>query len=540
MQNLNIRWMTLGLILGMAFTLTSCREKADPSDPAKFIPVQHNGRIKPLDSFARQTVEFITSKEKWHGQSPTATLLEALYDMESIQKKEWIRINNLELLAELGLAKDRHYFSYDEALLSLDKIESLARSAKVKRDKDLRPTKLEQDSEALYSRLVTVKHLMDGEDIKILPPVEGADWKSPYFSIDKKAVEFKNIVQLYGDRKTVLFEAAVSQWIRDITSIQGPSVGQKINWEVHYMDIRPFEISWVLYLLAFATLAWLKKIKPLKWLGICLAILAIAFHTYGLALRVMVLSRPPVSNMYESMVFMNWALIIFACVFAAIQRNLTFITAGSAVSALIMIYGNLLPIDTSLEVLVPVLRSNYWLTIHVLTIVASYGAFGLAMALGHRHLILDIRNKFSSKKSEENSAMLIYHVIQLGTLLLGVGTVLGGVWANESWGRFWGWDPKETWALITFLGYLVVVHLRHAKKITNFYMALSSVLGFLLVLMTWYGVNFVLGRGLHSYGSGSGGMIWVNYYLVLEILFMAYVIFTKQVINKTDKHRKKN
>ena len=101
------------------------------------------------------------------------------------------------------------------------------------------------------------------------------------------------------------------------------------------------------------------------------------------------------------------------------------------------------------------------------------------------------------------------------------------MWANESWGRFWGWDPKETWALITFLGYAIVIHLKFAKILRPFGLALSSILGFLLVLMTWYGVNFVLGRGLHSYGQGSGGLVWIIYYLIFEALFLSAVLMKK-------------
>jgi ABC-type transport system involved in cytochrome c biogenesis permease subunit len=231
--------------------------------------------------------------------------------------------------------------------------------------------------------------------------------------------------------------------------------------------------------------------------------------------------------MYESMVFMNWALVVAAFIFAGVKKNLVPLTTAAFASGLIMLYANLLPIDPSLEVLVPVLRSNYWLTIHVMTIVSSYGIFGLALALGHRHLFLWVKGRFT-KKAEEESANLIHKVIQLGVLFIGTGTVLGGVWANESWGRFWGWDPKETWALITFLGYLVPVHLRYAKKLSNFGMALFSIVNFLLVLMTWYGVNFVLGRGLHSYGAGTGGMQWIIYYLIFEAGFVAYILANRK------------
>jgi ABC-type transport system involved in cytochrome c biogenesis permease subunit len=260
--------------------------------------------------------------------------------------------------------------------------------------------------------------------------------------------------------------------------------------------------------------------------GVALLAGAIIFHTYGLVLRVLILSRPPVSNMYESVVYMNWALMVTAAIFAIVRRQASAASIGALISAIIMIYADLLPLDSGLEVLVPVLRSNYWLTIHVLTIVSSYGVLGLAMGLGHRHLILDMRKKLSKAESDRSSH-LIHRVIQVGLLMLGIGTVLGGVWANESWGRFWGWDPKETWALITFLGYLIIVHLRFSKKMSNWWLAMSSILGFFLVLMTWYGVNFVLGRGLHSYGQGAGGMEWVILFLAVESAFIIWALAAK-------------
>jgi len=249
----------------------------------------------------------------------------------------------------------------------------------------------------------------------------------------------------------------------------------------------------------------------------------VAFHTMGLGLRVLILSRPPVSNMYESMIFMNWILILCALVLYARRRKLFLLSTAALVSALVMIYADLLPIESSLGVLAPVLRSSYWLIIHVMTIVASYGIFGLAMALGHRQLFFHAVGRLH-QDDQSASAQVLLQLIQLGVLTLGIGTVLGGVWANESWGRFWGWDPKETWALITFLGYLAVIHLRYARKLSDQALAVCAVLGFLLVLMTWYGVNFLLGRGLHSYGSGSGGAVWIAGYLVFEALFFVFIM----------------
>jgi len=456
----------------LLFTL-SFSASASPED-RRAVPVQHNGRVKPFDSFARQTLKLVSGKEIWRGLSANDLFGGLLPDRSRIADLKWIRVDYLELKQKLGLNGSEHFFSLNEISPSVSEVGSLVQSAKEKRAKDLRPSKLEQKAEQLYVKTQTVQGLVFGE------------------------------IPVYVSLGT----------------------GFKIHLEILYNSVKPFELAAVFYFLAFLFLLFAGKNRVFGGAGFWLAVLALSFHTFGLAARVTILSRPPVSNMYESMIFMNWALLVFALIFSALRRSLTAIQAGCAMSGFVMLYANLLPIDSSLDVVVAVLRSNYWLTIHVLTIVSSYGAFGLALGLGHRHLFLDATRGFS-KKAEEGSAELIFRVIQLGTLLVGTGTFLGGVWANESWGRFWGWDPKETWALITFLGYLLVVHLKYAKKISSFILALSSVFGFLLVLMTWYGVNFVLGRGLHSYGAGAGGTEWIVYFLIFEATFLAWVLWRK-------------
>jgi cytochrome c biogenesis factor len=124
----------------------------------------------------------------------------------------------------------------------------------------------------------------------------------------------------------------------------------------------------------------------------------------------------------------------------------------------------------------------------------------------------------------------VYRSIQLGVLLLAAGTILGGVWANESWGRFWGWDPKETWAFISLMGYLALLHARFAGMVGAFGTAVGAILGFQLILMTWYGVNFVLAAGLHSYGFGAGGGGYILAYLAAEGAFLGLVAFRYKVL----------
>jgi cytochrome c-type biogenesis protein CcsB len=523
MKLLKTMFFAIAVLTGLSTPLEAAQTRA--LRPAESILIQHNGRVKSFLAFSEQTIEQVTGKTRWNGKTSLELIFDAIAKEEAAGDIPWVSLDYGPLAQKLGLPTDRHFFSYHELTAQAEVIESMVRQSQAKRDKDQRPEKIEQKAETLFGQLIAVKQLITRESLKVIPSKEHGHWQSPYTTIDPLAPKFKELVAVFARQDWQEFGSKTQTWNNEVSSLAGGWRG-KTTLEVFYLKHRPFQISWIAYLLCFVCLSLLSGSKVARIVGVLAFAVGIVEHTLGLALRVMVLGRPPVSNMYESMVYMNWALAVFACLFSGIKKNLSVLSIASLLSGIIMIYASLLPIDSSLEVLVPVLRSNYWLTIHVLTIVSSYGALGLAMGLGHRHLILWMRKKWS-KKSEDVSAQTIYRVIQLGALLLGFGTFLGGVWANESWGRFWGWDPKETWALITFLGYLIVVHLRSTKKINNFWLALSSVLGFLLVVMTWYGVNFVLGRGLHSYGQGAGGMIWVVYYLIFEVFFVMFTLTKK-------------
>jgi ABC-type transport system involved in cytochrome c biogenesis permease subunit len=187
-----------------------------------------------------------------------------------------------------------------------------------------------------------------------------------------------------------------------------------------------------------------------------------------------------------------------------------------------------LVLDPSINPLEPVLRSNYWLTIHVLTITLSYAAFALSLCLGNVVMGYYVFRPTQTAQIQ-NYSLYMYRAMQIGVVLLAAGTILGGVWADYSWGRFWGWDPKEVWALIALLLYLAVLHGRFTGWLKGFGFAATTIVSFLGVLMAWYGVNFVLGVGLHSYGFGSGGMGWVMGYVCLQVAFivMGYINYQK-------------
>jgi ABC-type transport system involved in cytochrome c biogenesis permease subunit len=180
-------------------------------------------------------------------------------------------------------------------------------------------------------------------------------------------------------------------------------------------------------------------------------------------------------------------------------------------------------LDPSLQPLEPVLRNNFWLLVHVMTITISYAAFFLAFALGDIGLFFYIKDEAKYRDRLKAVTLAIYRAMQIGVSCLAPGIILGGIWADYSWGRFWGWDPKETWALIALLGYLAVLHGRIGGWIKDFGMVASAVITFSLVIMAWYGVNFVLGAGLHSYGFGAGGVEYVSVFVALHILFVIFV-----------------
>ncbi|HPI40563.1 MAG TPA: cytochrome c biogenesis protein CcsA, partial [Pseudobdellovibrionaceae bacterium] len=185
-------------------------------------------------------------------------------------------------------------------------------------------------------------------------------------------------------------------------------------------------------------------------------------------------------------------------------------------------------LDPTLQPLEAVLRSNFWLTIHVMTITISYAAFFLAYGLGNVSLIYFLKDESKNINKIKPITMAIYRNIQIGVMFLAPGIILGGVWADYAWGRFWGWDPKEIWALIALLGYLALLHARIAGYIKDFGMAVAAIFTFSLVIMAWYGVNFVLGAGLHSYGFGAGGVEYVTGYLVIQAAFVLYVALVRK------------
>lgn len=266
--------------------------------------------------------------------------------------------------------------------------------------------------------------------------------------------------------------------------------------------------------------------------GILFFLGALILSTLLLALRWFILARPPVSNMAETMLYVPWVASLIALIIAKKLQETWPLAAAGILGASLYAILEFSGTDQSLENVQAVLNSPFWLTIHVLMIVGSYGVLLLAGVLGHLLLIYGDR---ASKGLFPAMLLSLY----IGVALLIPGTLLGGVWAAQSWGRFWDWDPKESWAFITACIYLLFIHAYRFKYIGPYGLAFGSIFGLIAVSFTWYGVNYILGTGLHSYGFGNGGE-WIYYlFIVAELTFLlVYSLLFKREIGINSIHSK--
>ncbi len=283
---------------------------------------------------------------------------------------------------------------------------------------------------------------------------------------------------------------------------------RQVSWELFYNRARLFSraamgaMSVGLLLLCFSVYGLLNRKKWLRptilVLISCVAVLFL-LQTFGIGIRWYLAGRAPLSNAYESMVFVAWATCLAGLLFA--RHSSVAVALGAFFSGIILFVANLNFMDPEITPLVPVLKS-YWLMIHVAVITASYGFFGMGFLLGGLSLGLMAADGKHRLRGQLHGLRLVNELsLYIGLFLLAVGIFLGAVWANESWGRYWGWDPKETWALVTMMVYAVVLHARFIRSLASDYaFSVMSVFALASVLMTYFGVNYYL-SGLHAYGS---------------------------------------
>ncbi len=327
----------------------------------------------------------------------------------------------------------------------------------------------------------------------------------------------------------------------------------KIKAEVLYNELQVFiflrnfygGISIILLLLSFIESIKSRKSPLITWpLKILTVLLALGFiyHTFGMAMRWYLSGHAPWSNGYESLILVAWGSLLAG--FAFMRYSKITLAATSLLAFFVLMTASHSSYDPQLTNLQPVLKS-YWLIIHVATLTISYGFLGLGFILGIINLFIllfrNVRNKSRLDSIIHELTSINEMNLTIGIVLATVGTFLGGIWANESWGRYWGWDAKETWALIIVLVYTLILHLRFIPKLSGvFAFNTAAVLGFGSVLMTFIGVNYYFTKGLHSYGAGDTPVfpVWAWLMILCLLLLMVFAYIKSVALNPENPNRR--
>ena len=504
--------------------------------------IQDGGRRKAIDTFARETLIRITARSTYTDKNgrlwlPKDFIMSALLETHDWKSEPMVLISIGQLIEHLSLDRTQRRFSFAQ-LTALPELNRLASEAHASQKAEKPLDRLHQEVMSVSERLALFAHVMDGSALLIVPaPKNETDpWVVPpefsrYYSEEQFTSARNNLQTMataYAQGDALQFSRGARLLREDLRALS-PEVypsPQRLRLEYVYNHFEGFYRAIWIYATAFIILliAHLRQRgRTLGYIGVAIAAVGLACHASGIVMRCMIGGRPPVTNMYESIIWVSFAVSFFAMIFFARYRTPIYLLAALPVTlvALLLVHQMPIAMPASIDPLVPVLRDNFWLTIHVLTITLSYAAFALAMGFGHILLFRYARNPVGAR-ADAPMHFWLYRVLQLGVLLLAAGTILGGVWANYSWGRFWGWDPKETWALIALLCYITTLHGRLAGWWTQFGLVVASVVCFLAVLMAWYGVNFVLGKGLHSYGFGIGGETYVATFVIVDLAFVGF------------------
>ena len=563
------------LALGVLFSSLPTTANAAELDPAiktilafdkkhaekfgELIVQDTKGRMKPMNTLATEILAKIyrgsSLKVGSYTLTPDQVILGMMIRPDIYREVKLIRTKDPKINDAIGAPSDAKYVSFSQFFYDAEQmrgyklaeiIEEAARKEPKHRNKlDKAALKIDEKVNVAYmvftGSLLKMWPLKSDETnkwyatIEALQTFETADGLKvrdaavTYFSSVDSALASGD----WRDSNEAL--VAIAKYQKENGARVYPSANS-IKAEIFANKANIFERIYPLYLLmgfVLLVLSFAKIIQPklgMKFVTKASLYLLIAFfmaHTVGLALRWYISGHAPWSNGYESMVYISWATVLAGFIFS--KRSSMTLASTAILSGLILFVAHLNWMNPQVTNLVPVLNS-YWLSIHVSMITASYGFLGLGALLGFITLLLFI---IKTDKNEKQITLSIKELnsinemsLMVGLVLLTVGNFLGGVWANESWGRYWGWDPKETWALVTILVYAVVIHLRFLKSLySEFNFSVISLLSFTSVLMTYFGVNYYL-AGMHSYAKGDPvpipDFVPVTYSILAVVILLAF------------------
>ena len=519
-------------------------DKIHADEFGRLVVQDDGGRLKPFSTTTSEVLRKVSRKSEYKGLNSNQVVLGMLQNPYLWQLAPMIKVNNDELKEKLGL-EDKYtsflsFFS-DEAKYVLTNDVEVAYAKK-----PAERSKYDKEVMNVDERVNICYMVYNGSFMRFFPIPDDANnkWISPSMNqgllMGDDSLFVNNILPIYykslqqalndGDYEVPNNTlTAIKNYQLKFGSAVYPS-DMKIESEVFYNEFKVFNrLSYYYAIVGLIMILLLIQqiLKERKWrnhiIKLAFVLVGIGFvaHTIGLMGRWFISGHAPWSNAYESVIYIAWATILAGFIFS--RKSLMTVAATAILSSLLLMVAALNWLDPEITNLVPVLDS-YWLIIHVAIITASYGFLALGALLGFLNLILMIIQSSTNKSRIAASLKELTFInemsITTGLFMLSVGTFLGGVWANESWGRYWGWDPKETWALASMLIYIFVLHMRFIPKIKGlFAFNLASIVAYSSIIMTYFGVNFYL-SGLHSYAKGDPMPIpsFVYYSIVIVTL----------------------
>ena len=519
----------------------------------KILVQDQRGRTKPLFTLSNDIVRKVTGENKFEGYSSMQFFMGLLLDFDHWKDLPLIKVTNNELRRKIGVRG--RYAAFSDLVdmsgggsykLSADVNSAYSKSPGNRNKKDKEIMKVDERVNILFM-------IYRGDFLRMFPTKDSTHtWGPPHEALTgavnrEDSLYLQNIVpamaQAVQADNTVRARqvvSSVSSYQERHTEYQLPSQS-RVKAEIIYYKLAVFERLFPFYLslgLIMIILLIIKVIsnnpggysliKVLRWILLAGFIL----HTSGIALRWYIAGHAPLSNGYESMIFISWITLLAGFIFS---RKSDFALSSTAVlSGLTLLVAHMSFMDPEITNLVPVLKS-YWLTLHVSVVTGSYGFLGLGALLGLLSMVLLVmangKNRERISGTIDELTVINYKTLTLGLYFLTIGTFLGAVWANESWGRYWGWDPKETWSLITIVVYTLVTHSRMIPGMKDIYtFNLLSLFAFSSVLMTYFGVNYYL-SGLHSYAGGDPVpvpvFVYVTIILLVTLSVTAYIRYKK-------------
>lgn len=488
------------------------------------LPVQaSNGRMVPFDTFASEVLRKLHKSTTIGPFTANQFLISLLAMPDQWIEVPLIAVSNNELTSFYNLSPS--HCAYRELFDERGNYKLQARLNEAYQRVPAERSRFDKDLLKLDEQVNTFYQLLNRRMLNLFPKEDDAHntWYAPGDDLSvfsgKDSLFVSRIMDWYVEEVQASLKSR--EWSMPDEIVEMISVYQqaknktldisakRMQTEIRYNHLNIFNHCKKGYLITGGVLlifSLLSLSQKKRWMACLMFVLGIgvticfAFHTYGMGMRWYISGYAPWSNSYETMIYVAWATLVAGLIF--VRKSPVTFALATLFAGIILFVSGLNWMDPQINPLVPVLKS-YWLMFHVAVIVAAYGFFGLSCLLGITNQVLMIASKKKTGASHihiRKLSLINEMSLWIGLSLMTTGTFLGAIWANESWGRYWGWDPKETWALITVIIYSITLHLRLVKRWNNLWtLNFLSTASFFSALMTFFGVNYLL-SGMHSYG----------------------------------------